>query len=91
MDPARWWEYLDDRELDSLIDRAIAANPDLGIAFSRLQEARMQEAVVNGGSLPAADLSAGAGADLGPIRRAGGSVSRFMPGQTRAGCVKSRT
>jgi outer membrane protein TolC len=65
INPARWWEYLDDPELDSLIERAIAANPDLEIAFSRLQEARAQEAVISGGTLPAVDLSAGAGRGSG--------------------------
>ena len=65
INPARWWEFLDDAELNSLIDRSIAANPDLGIAFARLQEARAQEAVFTGASLPVADISAGAGRGSG--------------------------
>ncbi|MGO9327411.1 MAG: RND transporter, partial [Steroidobacteraceae bacterium] len=46
VDSARWWRALHDRELNSLIDRAIAASPTLEIALDRLQQARAQEAVV---------------------------------------------
>ena len=48
----RWWRTLRDRELDSLIDRAIAASPTLEIALERLQQARSQEVVVIGAALP---------------------------------------
>src|ERR1700723_2593368 len=40
---AAWWHSLQDPELDSLIDRAIAANPDVQIALDRLQAARTYE------------------------------------------------
>jgi len=58
---AKWWRTLHDRELDSLIDRAIAASPTLEIALNRLQQARAQEAVVIGAALPAAEGSEGGG------------------------------
>jgi NodT family efflux transporter outer membrane factor (OMF) lipoprotein len=61
VDTAKWWRSLHDRELDSLIDRAIAASPTLEIALNRLQQARAQEAVVIGAALPAAEGSAGGG------------------------------
>ena len=57
----QWWRTLHDRELDSLVDRAIAANPTLEIALERLQQARAQEAVVIGVALPIAEASAGGG------------------------------
>ncbi len=57
VDVTRWWKSLHDAELDSLIARAVTANLDLEIAFTRLQEARMQEAVVSGGSLPSLEGS----------------------------------
>ena len=60
VDIARWWRSFDDPELDSLIDRAIAANFDLEIALTRLQEARTQEIVVEGGALPVLDASGAA-------------------------------
>ena len=69
VDMARWWRALRDRELNSLIDRAIAASPTLEIALDRLQQARAQEAVVVGAALPEAGGSAGGGwgtgSDLG--------------------------
>lgn len=58
---AKWWRTLHDRELDSLIDRAIAASPTLEIALNRLQQARAQEAVVIGAALPVAEGSEGGG------------------------------
>ena len=57
----KWWRMLHDRELDSLVDRAIAASPSLEIALDRLQQARAQEAVVIGAALPAAGGTAGGG------------------------------
>ena len=60
VDVTRWWRSLHDRELDSLVDRAIVANPDLDIALTRLQEARTYEAVVLGGALPVGEASGAA-------------------------------
>jgi NodT family efflux transporter outer membrane factor (OMF) lipoprotein len=62
---ATWWQALHDPELNSLIDRAVVANPDLHIATNRLQEAREAEAVVTGESLPAAEFALGAGRGTG--------------------------
>ncbi len=65
---ASWWRALKDPELDSLIDRAIAANPDVEIALDRLQEARTYEVGMLGLVLPDLDASAaaarGTGTDL---------------------------
>jgi NodT family efflux transporter outer membrane factor (OMF) lipoprotein len=56
---AKWWRTLNDRELDSLIDRAIAGSPTLDIALERLQVARAQEFVVIGAALPAVEGTEG--------------------------------
>jgi NodT family efflux transporter outer membrane factor (OMF) lipoprotein len=64
-DPATWWRTLHDRELDSLIDRAIAGSPTLEIALNRLQEAQAQEAVVIGAALPMVEASQGGGLGSG--------------------------
>ena len=63
VDLNRWWQSLDDPELDSLIDRAIGANPDIEIALTRLQELRTGQAVLVGKALPqvAADGASGRG------------------------------
>ena len=67
--PREWWRALHDRELDSLIDRAIAASPTLEVALNRLQEARAQEFAIIGSALPMLGASEGggigSGSDLG--------------------------
>lgn len=60
VDLTRWWQSLDDVELNSLVERAVANNLDLQIALTRLQEAREQEAAISGQSLPAMEFSGGA-------------------------------
>jgi NodT family efflux transporter outer membrane factor (OMF) lipoprotein len=65
VDLAQWWRSLKDPQLDSLIERAIRANPDIEIALTRLQEARTQEAVFVSDILPAAGVGGGAGHGTG--------------------------
>jgi NodT family efflux transporter outer membrane factor (OMF) lipoprotein len=64
-DTAKWWRTLRDRELDLLIDRAIAASPTLEIALDRLQQVRAQEFVVIGSALPMLGASEGGGIGTG--------------------------
>ena len=52
IDAAKWWQALNDQELNSLIDRAIKANPDIGIAWTACRKRETQEIVVMGGALP---------------------------------------
>ena len=79
VDPTHWWHALHDRELDALIDRAIAGSPTLEVALSRLQQARAQEMVVVGMALPALEGSEGGalgtGSDLARGRAAPALVS----------------
>lgn len=65
VDPAQWWKTLGDDELNSLVERAVTANPDLAIALYRLQEARTQEAVLLGNALPKGDIAGAAGNGTG--------------------------
>jgi NodT family efflux transporter outer membrane factor (OMF) lipoprotein len=64
----RWWRTLHDRELNRLVERAIACNPDLEIALTRVQAFRTQQIVVIGNALPQVGASgtwaAGTGTDL---------------------------
>ena len=53
----RWWRALHDRELDSLVDRAVAGSPDIEMALMRVQQAREQEVVVVGAALPQVGIS----------------------------------
>lgn len=56
---AQWWTVLNDEQLNSLIDRAIASNLDFKIALERVREARALRGVAAGEQYP--DLSFGAG------------------------------
>src|SRR5258708_19111919 len=47
-----WWQVLHDPRLNWLIEQAIASNPDIEIALTRVQEARLQQNVVLGAMLP---------------------------------------
>jgi len=79
VDFSSWWSSLDDSELDSLVRRAVAANPDALIALDRLQAARVYERGLVGAVLPDLDASAGAGRgtgnDLGRGRAAQSLIS----------------
>jgi NodT family efflux transporter outer membrane factor (OMF) lipoprotein len=65
VDSAVWWRALRDRELDSLVDRAIVASPTLEMALERIQQARAQEAYLVGTALPAVGASGGGGLGTG--------------------------
>lgn len=54
---ARWWTLFCDPQLDGLIDRAVVANKDLGIAAARILEARARRGIVAADALPAVDVS----------------------------------
>jgi len=62
----RWWRALRDRELNSLEDRAVVANPDVEIALMRVQQAREQEIVVLGAALPQVGISSAEAIGSGP-------------------------
>jgi len=57
-DLTQWWRSFRDLELNSLVERAVAANLDIEIALDRLQEARTRVLETVGASLPSGDISA---------------------------------
>src|SRR5258708_21845310 len=84
-DPAKWWHALNDAKLDSLIERAVQANPSLEIALTRLQEARIFETVVAGRALPDLEASAGAGRGTGSDLTRGRVASPLTSASNTAG------
>ncbi len=60
-DLSRWWETLGDGTLTELVERALAANPDLRIAQSRLRQARAQRGLARIDFLPSVDGAVTAG------------------------------
>jgi NodT family efflux transporter outer membrane factor (OMF) lipoprotein len=74
---ADWWQTLHDPELDSLVSRAIESNLDLEIALTRIQEARTQELVAIGESLPAGGATGGGGVGTGTDLTRGRATPSF--------------
>jgi NodT family efflux transporter outer membrane factor (OMF) lipoprotein len=83
VDLTQWWHSLGDPELDSLIDRAIRANPDIEVALTRLQEVRMREAVLVGNVLPMAAASAAAGRGTGTDMSRAGAAPALPAGDNK--------
>ena len=44
-EPSHWWTSFNDAELDSLIDRAVAANLDIALAQARIRESRANRTI----------------------------------------------
>jgi NodT family efflux transporter outer membrane factor (OMF) lipoprotein len=59
-DLSRWWTQFGDATLDGLIKRALADNPDLRAAASRVREARAEERVAAAAALPTLSASGNA-------------------------------
>ncbi len=85
VETGKWWRTLHDRELDSLIDRAIAASPSLEVALDRLQQARAQEIVVIGAALPTSQASLGGGWGTGSDLARGRASQTLVSGENGAG------
>lgn len=71
---AHWWTALGDATLDSLVDRALAANPNLAIARARVRQARASLSSEQANRLPAGTATATAAhARLPPLPGGSGS------------------
>ncbi len=81
IDAAQWWKSLNDPELNSLIDRAIKANPQLEIALTHVQQARQQQAVTLGEALPSAEASGGAANGTGSDNTRGRVAQTLRSGE----------
>src|SRR3546814_10007788 len=60
IDPAYWWKAFGDPELDALVARALADNPTIAVAASRVRQARLQEIAAGARGLPTVDASGNA-------------------------------
>ncbi|GLQ98768.1 efflux transporter outer membrane subunit [Dyella mobilis] len=58
--PSRWWESLNDPQLNALIEAAFAHNPDLAAAQARLRESRAQLQQQRAAEMPTASADAAA-------------------------------
>ena len=55
--PSRWWTAFNDPELDSLVDRATAANLDVASAEARIRESRANRTIATAALYPSLDSS----------------------------------
>jgi len=85
VDLAQWWRSLRDRELDSLVARALASNLDLEIALDRLQEARTQVVVAADQALPEGGATAGGGGGTGSDETKGRVSQALRAGENATG------
>ncbi len=85
VDMTQWWHALGDPELDSLVERAIAQNPDVLIALDRLQAARVFEAASFGAALPTAGASAAAARGTGSDLTRGRAAQPLIAADNAAG------
>ncbi len=81
----RWWRTLGDRELNSLIDRAVASNLDIEIALARVQQARTQEVAIVGLMLPTVAGSAGGALGSGTDTTKGRVAQSIRAGDSASG------
>ncbi len=56
-----WWRGFGDPVLTALVEKALANNPDLGIAAARVREARANEQAARAQLLPTLDTGLGLG------------------------------
>ena len=59
--PDDWWRLFNDRELNRLVDRALAANNDLAAAKARVETARALVGLDRARMFPTLDLNGSAG------------------------------
>jgi NodT family efflux transporter outer membrane factor (OMF) lipoprotein len=81
----RWWQALHDRQLNALVERAIASNLDIEAALTRVQRGRTEEIVVLNAALPQVGVSAGVAAGSGTDLTKGRVADSLRAGSSTIG------
>ena len=84
----QWWRTLRDRQLNELIELAIANNIDLKIALDRLQQARLQLIVIGAAAVPQLNGGVGGGAGTGTDETKGRVAQALRDGDNNVGLRK---
>ncbi|WP_454634168.1 efflux transporter outer membrane subunit [Bradyrhizobium cenepequi] len=84
-DLSQWWWALNDRQLNALVERAIASNPDIELALTRVQRARTEEIALLGVALPQVGVSAGVAAGTGTDLTKGRVANSLRSGSDSTG------
>ena len=77
---ASWWTTLNDPELSSLVERAVAGNLDLKKALARVREARARRGLAQAGSFPTLDATGSATRSRNSKQAGGGTTSAYAAG-----------
>ena len=85
VDLTQWWRSLHDKELNSLMARAVQSNLDLAIALDRLQEARAELTVVADRALPMGGATGGGGVGTGSDETKGRASQALRSAETGTG------
>lgn len=80
-----WWKGYADPELNRLIELALAGSPDIGVALSRIAQARAQERVTIGNQLPQLTGRAGTNYQRFSKNAGFGSLASLFGGGAGAG------
>jgi NodT family efflux transporter outer membrane factor (OMF) lipoprotein len=81
----RWWQALNDRQLNALVERAVASNLDIEAALTRVQTARTEEIVAFNALLPKVGISAGIAAGTGSDLTKGRVADSLRAGSNASG------
>lgn len=84
----QWWRLLHDRQLNDLIDLAIANNIDLKIALDRLQQARLQLVVIGSQAVPQLNGGVGGGGGTGTDETKGRAAQALRDADNNSGLKK---
>src|SRR5579871_3317732 len=84
-DAWQWWRTLHDRQLNELVDLAIANNLELKIALDRLQQARLQLIVVGAAAVPQLNGGVGGGIGTGTDETKGRAAQALRDGDNNTG------
>ena len=76
---AAWWQAYGDASLDALIDRAIAAGPDMAQAMARIDQAQAAARAAGAGKFPSGSVNGSLARAEQSLDSGLGQLSRYVP------------
>lgn len=78
--PGSWWTSFGDPALDALVAQALAANPDIDVAFARVEQARAAAGMAKASQLPSANVTGSLARSQQSLEDGIGRLARYVPG-----------
>lgn len=79
-DEGAWWKAFGDPVLDTLVDQALAGNPDIDVALARVEQARAATGFAKAAQLPSATVSGSLARSRQSLEDGLGRLSSYVPG-----------